>query len=199
MSAPQEKHVVVAVKTVPLLSSSSAAAVSKAPVVKKVPLVVKSTSGTPSSGAPKPAQKALVSKPVSSGGVAELKRKTESSGAPVLKKPKVAVTSKPKVSVPHSAKTVQKKKIAGDDCTIEEERSDDGDDDGEDLKGFLVDDDDDEDGYSSEEEAKKVEARSFSSVDKYKMEMAKVKALLGSRETRNKFIQENPDIFKEEL
>ena len=206
MTAPQEKHVVMAVKTISPLAASSATVV-KDPIVKKASLGVKPLS----SGlvTKKVATTNVVKKPTgtvkktTTSGAPTLKRKLDSTSKPISSSASSTPLKKPKVSsavVPKKVGGVApKKKIAGDSCEVDEPRSDDENDDGSDLKGFLIDDDDEEDGYSSEEELKKVEARSFPSVEKYRMEMEKVKALLGSREKRLKFLKENPNVFKEDL
>ena len=188
MSAPQEKPVVLAVKTVsPLIASS--ASVSKPPTTVKKVVKVPSTLSSTATAAPK-----KVIKKVAVAGAPVVKRKLDSTGKPVsaaVKKPKVVVSSTPGSSAPK--KVV--KKIAGDDCKSDEERSEDGSDDGSDLKGFLVDEEDDEDGYSEEDESKKVEQESFSSVDDYRREMEAVLALLGSRATRQKYVAKNPSVL----
>ena len=208
MSAPHDKPVVVAVKTVSQQAVAHTPVV-KSSIVKSAPTSVQKslTVGTPAGPKKIIAKKAPTSagvKTVSSSASAAVKRpivsKPSSATGNVAKKPKVAgatLSSKPKVAPVVGAKKVVKK-IAGDDCTIDEPRSEESSDEGS-LEDFLIDDDKDDDGYDDEEEMRKVEEKSFKSVDDYKKEMETIRMLFSSSAKRNKYLAEHPEVFKEDL
>lgn len=154
------------------------------PVIVRGPTTLKQ-----SSVVKKPVQKPQVPKSTST-----TKPKTSSSISSTkvaVKRPAPTKSSIEKKSAPvvKKQKTTEEKEEVGDRCDIDEERSADEDDDGADLKGFILDEDEESDGVSEEEEAKAIEKDSFKSVDDYRSQMEEIKAMLGSQETRTKFMQ----------
>ncbi len=210
MSAPQEKQVVVAVKTISQQPVAHAPVVKSSVVKTGSTLVKKSLTTTTTPAGPKKtiakkAPSSAISKTSSSGTTLGVKRpissnpKVGGAAGGIAKKPKVAgqvTVSKPKSApIPGVKKVV--KKIAGDDCTVEEPRSEDSSDEGS-IGEFLVDDDDEEDGYDDEEEMKKVEDESFT-LGEFEKHMKDIRMMFSSSAKRNKYLAEHPEVLKEDL